>query len=40
MFNYVFILKIVIVYVENLLLFKFNDWDVESWLNEIVCGDV
>ncbi|WP_025193194.1 phage/plasmid primase, P4 family, partial [Enterococcus faecalis] len=37
--NYVFTSKIATAYVENPSLPKFNDWDVESWLNEIACGD-
>lgn len=37
--NYVFTSKIATSYAENPSLPKFNDWDVESWLNEIACGD-
>ncbi|HAP5803792.1 TPA: DNA primase [Enterococcus faecalis] len=37
--NYVFTSKIATAYVENPPLPKFNEWDVESWLNEIACGD-
>lgn len=38
--NYVFTSKIATSYVENPSLPKINDWDIETWFNDISCGDV
>lgn len=37
--NYVFTSKIATAYIENPPLPKIDGWDIETWINEVSCGD-